>query len=148
VDLGEIVTDAVSAAQATAETSHIELSLETSPSTSLRAGAPTALKRAVTALIDNALSHAQHRVRVKVENRDAQIAIEVSDDGPGISDTTLPRMFHRFSNDRGPSNDAARHYGLGLSLVSEIALRHGGTVHAANRSHPDHGAALTLLLPR
>jgi signal transduction histidine kinase len=72
----------------------------------------------------------------------------VSDDGPGIAETTLPRMFHRFSSDRDQTPDTARHYGLGLSLVSEIASRHGGTVHAGNRPPPDHGAVLTILVPR
>lgn len=148
VDLNALVAAAVSAAQAAAETSRITLSFETGTSASLPAGAPTALKRAVTALIDNALSHADQRVQVTLEHRGSQIAIEVADDGPGIADATLPRLFDRFSSDRDPSADSVRHYGLGLALVNEIAVRHGGTVHAMNRRPPNRGAVLTLLLPR
>ena len=148
VDLNALVTAAVSAAQATAETSRITLCFETGTSASLPAGAPTALKRAVTALIDNALSHADQRVHVTLEHRGSQIAIEVADDGPGIAEATLPRLFDRFSSDRDQSADSVRHYGLGLALVNEIAVRHGGTVHAMNRRPPDRGAVLTLLLPR
>jgi two-component system OmpR family sensor kinase len=148
VDVTAIVTDAVSAAQAAAEASRITLTLAAGSTMSLTAGAPTALKRAVTALIDNALSHAEHQVEVHVEARGSQLAIEVVDDGPGIAETTLPRMFHRFSSDRDQSTETARHYGLGLSLVSEIATRHGGSVRASNRTPPDHGAVLTVLIPR
>lgn len=148
VDLTAVVNAVVSAAQAAAEASQISLRLESTEGSTLSAGAPMALKRAVTALIDNALTHAEHQVEVSLEPRGAQVAITVSDDGPGISDTTLPRMFHRFSSDRDSPDAAARHYGLGLSLVSEIALRHGGTVSAENRAAPHHGAVLTLLLPR
>ncbi len=148
VDLSAIVSDAVSGARAAADTSQLTLALETQAAMSVSAGAPTALKRAVTALIDNALSHAEHHVQVTVEKRGSQIAVEVSDDGPGISETTFSRMFQRFSSDRDPSGDSVRHYGLGLSLVNEIATRHGGTVLASNRPLPEHGAVLTLLVPR
>ena len=148
VDLTTIVTAAVSAAQAAAEASRITLTLESGTSASLASGAPTALKRAVTALVDNALSHAELRVQVTLEHRGSQIAIEVADDGPGIADATLPRLFDRFSSDRDQSADSVRHYGLGLALVNEIAVRHGGTVGATNRRAPDRGAVLTLLLPR
>jgi signal transduction histidine kinase len=150
VDLTAIVTHAVSAAQAAAEAAGITLTLAPGPPTTLTAGAPSALTRAVVALIDNALSHAEHHVQVGLEQRGSQAAITVSDDGPGISDATLPRMFHRFSSDREQSTDTntTRHYGLGLSLVSEITTRHGGTVRAGNRAEPDHGAVLTLLIPR
>lgn len=148
VDLTAVVTAAVSAAQAAAEAAQISLTLESADGVTLGSGAPTALTRAVTALVDNALSHAERSVEVRVEQRGTQVAVTVSDDGDGISDTTLPRMFQRFSSDRGTSDATSRHYGLGLSLVSEIAVRHGGTVQADNRRGSDHGAVLTLLLPR
>ena len=148
VDLGAVVTAAVAAAQAAAEARQITLTLETSTASTLAAGAPAALTRAVTALIDNALGHAEQDVRVTLAQRGSQLAIDVADDGPGIADATLPRLFDRFSSDRDQTSDPVRHYGLGLALVSEIAVRHGGTVNATNRRPPDRGAVLTLLLPR
>ena len=150
VDLGGLVAAAVSSAQAAATEAGLTLTLTpTTGDTTLAAGAPTALSRGVTALIDNALGHARSRVEVGVERRARMVVIEVSDDGPGISDDVLPRMFTRFAGDRPESTapSTRRHYGLGLALVSEIATRHGGVVTAANRAAPATGAVLRVELP-
>ncbi len=150
VDVGQLVTTAVASAQAAAAEAGIALTLEpVTDDTVLPAGAPTALGRSVTALVDNALGHARSEVVVTVGVRGRVIVVEIRDDGPGISDDVLPRMFTRFAGDRTDTTvpGARRHYGLGLALVSEIATRHGGTVTAANRPAPDTGAVLRLELP-
>lgn len=150
VDIGALVTTAVAAAQAAASEGGLTLTLTSDGGdTTLPAGAPTALGRAVTALIDNALGHARTQVEVRVDRRGRTVVVEVGDDGPGISEEMLPRMFTRFAGQR-PTDDAPgarRHYGLGLALVSEIATRHGGQVTAANRPAPGTGAVLRLELP-
>ncbi|HEY5981316.1 MAG TPA: HAMP domain-containing sensor histidine kinase [Microlunatus sp.] len=150
VDVGGLVTAAVASAQAAATETGLTLTLATTgDDTTLPAGAPTALSRAVTALIDNALGHARSVVEVRVDRRGRTVVIEVSDDGPGISEEVLPRMFTRFAGQRSEKEapGARRHYGLGLALVSEIATRHGGLVTAANRPAPATGAVLRLELP-
>ncbi len=150
VDVGQLATTAVASAQATAAEAGIALTLEpVTDDTVLPAGAPTALSRSVTALVDNALGHARSEVVVSVARRGRVVAVEVRDDGPGISEDVLPRMFTRFAGDRTETTTpgARRHYGLGLALVSEIAARHGGIVTAANRPAPDTGAVLRLELP-
>jgi signal transduction histidine kinase len=150
VDVAQLVATAVASAQATAAEAGIALTLEpVTDDTVLPAGAPTALGRSVTALVDNALGHARSEVVVSVARRGRVVAVEVSDDGPGISEDVLPRMFTRFAGDRTETTTpgARRHYGLGLALVSEIAARHGGIVTAANRPAPDTGAVLRLELP-
>ena len=150
VDVGQLVATAVASAQAAATETGIALTLEPpTDDTTLAAGAPTALSRSVTALVDNALGHARSEVVVTVGRRGRLVVVEVRDDGPGISEDVLPRMFTRFAGDRSEATTpgARRHYGLGLALVSEIAARHGGTVTAANRPAPDTGAVLRLELP-
>ena len=105
-------------------------------------GAATALARAVSALVDNALDHAAGAVEVRLARTGRNVVVEVLDDGPGIPTETLPRMFDRFSSDRRPAAETGgrRHFGLGLALVSEIATRHGGSVTAENRPPPRRGA--------
>lgn len=151
VDVGQLVTAAVDSAQAAATEAGIALTLErAADNTTIAAGAPTALSRSVTALIDNALGHARSAVVVTVGRERRAVVVEVCDDGPGITDDMLQRMFTRFAGDRTEpaAPGARRHYGLGLALVSEIATRHGGIVTAANRPGPKRGAVMSLRLPR
>jgi two-component system, OmpR family, sensor kinase len=106
------------------------------------------LRRALTALLDNAVRHADTTVTVTVAQSDSRAVVDVTDDGPGIDPAILPRMFERFAssaNDGIQAPRQRRRYGLGLALVSEIAARHGGTITA----HPASGggAVLRLTLP-
>ncbi|MBB1159543.1 sensor histidine kinase [Amycolatopsis dendrobii] len=104
------------------------------------------LLRAVTALVDNAVTHARSSVAITTRRAGTTAVVEVSDDGPGIDPAVLPGLFERFSSTRaGTEPSPRRHYGIGLALVSEIAERHGGHVSAG--TNPDGGALLTLTLP-
>jgi signal transduction histidine kinase len=149
VDITDLVDSVIASAAATAESRGIALSADTAAgSTTVAAGAPVALSRCITALVDNALGHARRQVVVTVERHHGSVVVKVTDDGPGISADALPRMFSRFASDRSAGGTTQRvHYGLGLALVSEIATRHGGTVAAANRKPPATGAILRLSIP-
>ena len=148
VDVSSLVREAVAGAQATAQQRGLTLRVLSPAEVNIQAGAPVALKRAVTALVDNALAHATSRVDVRVVVWGDQAEIQVSDDGPGIADEMMPRLFERFSSHRTRGgSDQTRHYGLGLALVSEIARSHGGEVVAHNADRPGQGAVLCLLLP-
>lgn len=147
VDLTAVASDAVAAAQASAEEQSILLTFHSSSSAAITSGTRAALSRAVTALIDNALAHAATRVDVEVTQGKPGITVCVSDDGPGISQAVLPGMFERYAGDRSQERSGRRHYGLGLALVSEIVHRHGGTVAATSRPAPAHGAVLTVTVP-
>ncbi len=112
------------------------------------AGAPAALRRALTALVDNAVDHAAHEVVVTVRRAGSAAQALVDDDGPGLP-ADAGDLFARFASRRGPSadEDGRRHYGLGLALVAEVAAQHAGTVEAANSPDAPHGARLVLTLP-
>ncbi|MER5627340.1 HAMP domain-containing sensor histidine kinase [Streptosporangium sp. NPDC002544] len=98
-------------------------------------------------LVGNALRHGGTAVSVLVQVRadTDQIAVTVSDDGPGIPADLLPHVFDRFTK-----GDAARTRtdgsGLGLAIATENARLHGGTLTATNA--PRGGTILTLSLPR
>jgi signal transduction histidine kinase len=109
-------------------------------------GYDAGLRRAVNALLDNGIRHAHSTVRVVLTRTGRQARVDVVDDGPGISADVLPTLFTRFNP--GPADttrNERRRYGLGLSLVSEIAARHGGSVAAHNRA--EGGAVLSLTVP-
>jgi signal transduction histidine kinase len=144
VDVGVVVAEAVASAAATAQELGKDLSVTGEDQAVVR-GSESSLRRAVIALVDNALDHASSAVTVDVRADRGTCAIAVSDDGPGIDAEVLPRMFQRFASAREPAT-TRRHYGLGLALVADVADAHGGKVSAAPREDGP-GAVLTLSLP-
>jgi signal transduction histidine kinase len=150
IDLVDLAEQAVAAA-VTAEQS-IKVTLR-APGRAVRVrGTRGGLRRALTALLDNAVRHADTTVTVTVEQSESSAVVDVTDDGPGVDPAILPRMFERFAS-AAPATDTIqparqqqrRRYGLGLALVSEIAARHGGTISA--HPAPGGGAVLRLTLP-
>lgn len=111
-------------------------------------GSEAALRRALTALVDNALGH-QHEggtVQILLSRKGATVAAAVADDGVGIDAETLATLFTRFSHGAEHTTREGREsYGIGLALVREIAHAHGGDI--AVSSTPGQGATFTLTLP-
>ncbi len=89
-------------------------------------------------LLDNARSFSPpgRDVRVTLSRGASQIVIAVEDDGPGIPDHALERVFERFYTDR-PEQGFGQNSGLGLSISRQIVEAHGGTIRAENRLAPD-----------
>jgi two-component system, OmpR family, sensor kinase len=150
VDLRRIAHEAVGSATASAERAGVSLVLDDGPAVVVD-GTPASLRRAVTALIDNALSHADSRVDVSVQGYGREVRLVVADDGPGIPAEIAPRLFDRFTSSREPASPAQtqgrRHYGLGLALVADVAAVHDGRVTAGARIDGAQGAMVTLALP-
>lgn len=112
---------------------------------------PTALHRALTALVDNALRVAPRGSEVVVAAVAAgrRVEIRVTDSGPGIVGIDPARIFERFARAEAPgeaSADARRGFGLGLALVRDLAHRFGGTIEVESTSAA--GTTFLLSLPR
>jgi signal transduction histidine kinase len=111
-------------------------------------GSASALRRAITSLIDNALAH-EHRggtIAVVLRRHNDDVLIDVRDDGVGIDPGAMETLFNRFS--RGKTHTAAGdrpRYGIGLALVREIAQAHRGHITVAQT--PGGGATFTLTIP-
>ncbi|MEL7157816.1 MAG: HAMP domain-containing sensor histidine kinase [Actinomycetota bacterium] len=103
-----------------------------------------AIRRAITNLVANAvrLTPADTSVSLTVETDADWALVRVVDEGPGIAPEHQERIFERFW--RG--DDSGKGLGLGLSIVRQIAERHGGRVDLV--SQPGVGSAFTLRLPR
>jgi signal transduction histidine kinase len=69
--------------------------------------------------------------------------VRVKADGPGIAAAALPRIFEPFFQSRHGQRGQA---GLGLTVVRELTLAHGGTIEV--ESVPDEGTTFTLCFPR
>lgn len=148
VELAGLVRQAVTAAEPAAAERGVRLVVEGEAVTV--SGYEAGLRRAVIALLDNGIRHARSTLRIVVATVGTggrHVSVDFADDGPGIDPAIMPTMFRRFASgaqERSPGQ--RRRYGLGLSLVSDIAARHGGSVSASNGE--GGGAVLRLLLPR
>lgn len=153
VDLCLLADQVTAACEPAAHATQVAIEARLPPGPVIVTGSPVALRRALVALVDNAIRHARLEVEVAVGVRGGRAVVEVSDDGPGIETEMLPRLFERFesSAEGADPDDGRRRYGLGLALVSEVASRHGGEVSARNRTPsalgPPGGATLELSLP-
>jgi signal transduction histidine kinase len=113
LDLGELVTDVATAAGVQPEA--IEAVGD------VRAAVdPTLVRRAIANLLDNARVHGGGVTAVRIERRGARVAIEVDDAGPGVPADRRADAFRAFVPSTGGG------LGLGLALVSRIAVAHGG----------------------
>ncbi|MDU6673060.1 MAG: ATP-binding protein, partial [Bradyrhizobium sp.] len=92
-------------------------------------------------VISNLLSNAQSfstaggKVRITCRRVRSEIEILVDDDGPGIREDALQRIFERFYTDR-PHQGFGQNSGLGLSISKQIIDAHGGRIWAENRPGP------------
>ncbi len=108
---------------------------------------PAKLHDALRNLVANAITYSPEQATIRIEAAPAgnQIAITVSDEGPGLPDDDLSRVFERFyrvekSRARDPGGT-----GLGLAIAKHLVELHGGTARAENR--PEGGARFVLTLP-
>jgi two-component system sensor histidine kinase MtrB len=101
---------------------------------------PLVIDRVVTNLVANARSYGRPPIRIDAEERDSYLRITVSDDGAGIPDELVPRLFERF--ERGDDGVGS---GLGLAIARAYATAHGGDL----LYHPgEPGTRFELILPR
>ncbi len=101
------------------------------------------IERVVDNLVGNALKYTDGDVRVEVRRVNGDAVVEVQDQGPGIAAKDRERIFQRFV--RGSSAAGTEGLGLGLSLVSEVARWHGGTVSLESGS--GGGSRFRFILP-
>jgi signal transduction histidine kinase len=108
------------------------------------AGKPQALRRLLTNLVANAVKFGI-RARIIVEDGTVLI-IRVRDEGPGIPQEELERVFEPFYRVESSRNRDTGGTGLGLSIARDVAQAHGGSLVARNL--PDGGLEALLVLPR
>jgi signal transduction histidine kinase len=105
-------------------------------------GSPRLLRRMIRNLLDNAARHGRPPIAVELARRDGMVTLWVRDEGPGIPQAERARVFEPFYRPSGRA-EAAVGWGLGLSIVRQIAERHGGDVACA----PGPGGGFTASLP-
>ncbi|HEX4643331.1 MAG TPA: HAMP domain-containing sensor histidine kinase [Candidatus Acidoferrales bacterium] len=113
-------------------------------------GNPQELRTAVFNLVENAVKYSgeQKEIEVRLQTPDIDtILLRVRDQGVGIPQPELKRIFKRFYRVASSANGRVKGTGLGLFIVRSIARRHGGEAFAESEG-TGRGSTFTLRLPR
>jgi len=104
-------------------------------------GHPLSLKRAFTNLVGNGIKYAQH-VDIILFTHHNTITIQIEDDGPGIPEALLSKVFTPFYRVDSARNDKKGGSGLGLAIAHDVIVNHQGLITLGNRDH--HGLRVTI----
>ncbi|GAJ28235.1 ATP-binding protein [Acidomonas methanolica] len=104
------------------------------------------LKRALMNLVINALKYGgSAHITLRTPTDDAMTTIVIEDDGPGLPDKELERMFEPFVRAESSRNRETGGTGLGLAIARSVLRGHGGDIRLANR--PSGGLRAVVTLP-
>lgn len=122
------------------------ITLTVVPSSLTVAADAALLEQALGNLLDNAIDFTLENgtIVLSAHSQEDRVTIQVSDNGSGIPDFALPRIFERFYS--LPRENGHKSSGLGLAFVSEVARLHRGDVTLCNR--PEGGAQASFTLHR
>ena len=148
IDLREIVGRVTSAARRRGARQRIEVALPTDLPL-VRADA-TLVEQVIANVIGNAIVHTPPETSVLVDASVApsEIALRVTDDGPGILAEALPQVFDKFIKADSTQADGGQGTGLGLAIAKGIMEAHGGSIAAESPHASGRGTRIVLIFPR
>lgn len=144
-DLGRVVEEAVAEARPTLDAAGLTVEAHIDDEVVV-IGDPDRLHQVIGNLLTNTARHCRpgDAVTVSVHAAGERAEIDVADTGPGIAPADLPHVFDRLW--RGRADTDAAGSGIGLAVVRELVVAHGGTVTVD--SDGAHGTTFTVTLPR
>ncbi|SER41396.1 sensor histidine kinase [Actinokineospora terrae] len=145
-DLAVIAVDAVHEARVVAPGRSISLKLDIGGEQAAVLGDTQRLRQVASNLVGNALRHTEGAIEVRVRLIGPRAALEVSDEGPGLTPAEMQRVFERFYRADPSRTQESGGTGLGLAIVDAVVSAHGGSV--AVESELGKGTTFSVELPR
>jgi signal transduction histidine kinase len=144
IDAGAALQDVADLYEDVADEKAVRLEVDAEEGATLHADR-SRLRQVLANLVDNAVKYSGRDglVTLRARRLDGAVALEVADNGPGISAEDLPRIWERLY--RGDRSRSEHGLGLGLSLVRAIVEAHHGRAEVA--SSPGQGATFRVTLP-
>ncbi|MBL8570913.1 MAG: PAS domain S-box protein [Phreatobacter sp.] len=146
IDINAVASGAIDMVSYGLRSSDIELDLSLAPDLPPVTGDKDLLAQVIANLLINAQQAlmdrpAPRRISLRTARKDASVAIMVADNGPGIPDELMRRVFEPYFT----TKPAGVGTGIGLSICRNVVEAHGGSVALSNQ--PSGGARFDLLLP-
>ena len=146
VEVEDLIREAINQAQIHAESRGIAIDLGAVDNATV-IGDRDQLIAAVHNLIENAINYSPENTKVSVTStiKDDLVEIAVTDQGIGIAESELGRIFERFYRVDPARSRQTGGTGLGLSIVKHVALNHGGDVKVWSKEGV--GSTFSIILP-
>ena len=108
---------------------------------------PLKIRRAVENLLSNAVKYSARgtAIRLAVDGREGRLRFEVRDEGQGIPESELPKLFREFGKTSVRPTEGESSSGLGLAIVKKVVEQHRGQVSV--RSQVGQGSTFTFWIP-
>jgi two-component system sensor histidine kinase SenX3 len=144
--LSDLVLQAIDESRLAAESREIKIEFIKNNEVTIL-GDESQLEMAISNLVENAINYSPNKttVVVSLNNVDGLAEIKVKDQGIGISDENIERIFERFYRVDPARSRATGGTGLGLSIVKHIVTNHGGDISVW--SAQGEGSTFTMRLP-
>lgn len=148
IELEGVITAAVDTALPTAALRGVALRTSFGAASGWVMGDMARLQQVVANLLNNAIKFTPRggRIDVSLRRTDTQAVITVADTGQGIDPDFLTQLFDRFKQQDGTTTRRHGGLGIGLAIVRQLVLLHGGVVQARSDG-PGQGATFTVTLP-
>lgn len=145
-DLNALIHEVCELMAPRAEEAGVQLELQLDPALPVSLFDDEGMHRALLNIVTNAIDavngeeHPQAVIRSGLDRDQEQLWVEIEDNGPGVPQEELPKLFHLFASTKG-----SRGTGLGLSVSRKILTEHGGDITVENC--PERGARFRLFWP-
>jgi len=144
---GELMAGCVARALPLAERKQIRVLTEAAPQDILLTGDRELMEYAFYNLLTNAIKYSPARTQVTLatgrDNGHARISVQ--DQGIGMDQKEVKKIFQKFYRTKRAEQSGEAGTGIGLSIVEQIVIQHGGTIEVASR--PGQGSRFTMILP-
>jgi two-component system phosphate regulon sensor histidine kinase PhoR len=145
-DAGDLLSGSVDICQIRADDKGITINVHADESSPIQADRSLMIQALVN-LLDNAIKYSNENttITLSAETVDDQVWLSVCDQGPGIPEEHIPRLFERFYRVDKSRSRRIGGTGLGLAIVKHIVHIHGGQVEVANKGGT--GCCFRIILP-
>jgi signal transduction histidine kinase len=148
VDMDQVAQIVVDKYTPKAEERNVALRFDPNPSLSPVSGDAKSLERALMALVDNAIKFSPKGgdVTIQFDQKDEYVCVSVVDQGIGIKEENMPRVFDRFYHLEKSGNNLFGGIGLGLAITRQVIEQHQGKLDV--KSEAGKGSTFTLTLKK
>jgi PAS domain S-box-containing protein len=148
IELAPVLESAINVVRPTAEAKGIQIESNFEPEPAVVSGDANRLQQVFWNLLSNAVKFtpAGGKVTLSLRQLDAEVELEITDNGQGIDPAFLPFVFDRFRQADSTSTRQHGGLGLGLAIARQLVEIHGGSISAASDGD-GKGATFRLRLP-